>query len=67
MALDLGGLLSAAIVPLLYFGACGLGVWFLWHIRDRQPGNTRYSVAIYCGIGGCILLMLIGFKAFRIL
>ncbi len=67
MNLDLGGLISAAIVPLLYVAACGLGIWFLWHVRDRQPGNTRYSVMIYGGIGVCIILMFIGFKVFGIL
>lgn len=65
--LDFGEIIMAAIVPILYFAMCGVGAWFLWHIRDRQPGNGRYAAMIYGGIGACILLMLLGFKIFGIL
>lgn len=65
--LNFGEIILSAIVPVLYFAMCGVGAWFLWHVRDRQPGNSRYSVVIYGGIGVCIVLMLLGFKIFGIL
>lgn len=65
--LNFGEIILSAIVPVLYFALCGVGIWFLWRVRDRQLGNSRYSAMIYGGIGVCIVLMLLGFKIFGIL
>ncbi len=65
--LDFGQIILSAIVPIIYFALCGMGAWFLWHVRGRQPGNSRYSAMIYGGIVACIILMLLGFKIFGIL
>ncbi len=65
--LDFGEIILSAIVPIFYFAMCGVGIWFLWHVRGRQPGNSRYSVMIYSGIAVCIILILLGFKIFGIM